>query len=121
MEQRAELSANREKVFELGASLLVHVEPAIDLDHDREDSLVLLVAGGYEGAGERPIDLHRPAHPLHRGARGGSEPGRGVECVGADADVGSMSVLIWLVRQWDRGEAVAVDQNARRIARQGVL
>ncbi len=94
--------------------LLVHVQVAPDLDHDRAHPKVLLIeAHRHERAGERSVDRHAPADLLLEGAhRDVAQPVGRVALVRPDADVGPVRGLVVFVGQRPRREAVSVEQQA---------
>lgn len=74
------------EVFVFTAGGFVHVEGAVDFDHDREDPRVFaVVAGGDEGAGEGVVADDSPRGGLEGGFQFGGEPFGGVIRIGADA------------------------------------
>lgn len=74
------------EVFVFTAGGFVHVEGAVDFDHDRKDAGILaVVAGGDEGTGEGVVADDSPSGGLEGGFQFGGEPFGGVIRIGADA------------------------------------
>ena len=95
------------------ARQLVHVQAPVDLDHDGSDpEITLIEAHGHERTGKRSVNRHAPTELLERAH------GEVLQCTGSmapvrsDADVGTVLVLVILVGQRVRREAVPVEQQA---------
>lgn len=110
------------KLGQARARALVHVQAAPDLDHDGTHPKVPLIeAHRYERTGERPVDRHAPPQLLEHVHRAVAQPGRRVDRVCADADVGAVGVLVVLVGQRACREAVPVDQQACSVGGEGIV
>lgn len=73
------------EVFVFTAGGFVHVEGAVDFDHDRKAGILAVVAGGDEGVGEGVVADDSPRGGLEGGFQFGGEPFGGVIRIGADA------------------------------------
>lgn len=99
------------------AGFLVHVEAAIDLDHEPEDPRISPVeAERDQRPGEGSIYRDRPALISCSGSRGVSNLWRGVVVIGPDTDVGAIRILVVLIRKGRAWEAVAVDNKATTVS-----
>lgn len=81
--------------FELSAAVFPHVPPAADLDHEARDAAIpAVVLRRHERPGVRAVHRHGQTGGGESVDRERRDPIRGVERVGADADVGPVGGLI---------------------------
>ncbi len=100
------------------ARRLVHVQAALDLDHEGAHAEIFPVeAHRHERAGERSVDRHAPTQLLECAHRGVAQPIGRVARVGPDADVRAVRVLVVLVGQRTRREGCARRSRGRSRAR----